>query len=123
MKPGQPRVSLTMIEKLIHFEVPEANLDAFTTTLVLGTLEAMRSGLWPLEAGMWTLGRPIFREPLKQAGLHRELVAVLEEVDELAALADLRGRPAADARLDEMITTVRLRLSPTAANLWRATVR
>lgn len=112
-----------MIEKLIHFEVPEADLDGFTTTLVLGTLEAMRSRSWPLEAGIWTLGRPSFREPLKQAGLRQELVAVLGDVDELSTLADLRGRPAADARLDEMIATVRRCLPATAEHLWRATVR
>ena len=35
-----------MMEKLFCFEVPEADLDGFTTTLVLGTLEAMRSGLY-----------------------------------------------------------------------------
>ena len=57
-----------MIESLIRFEVPEADLDGFTTTLVLGTIEAMRSGSWPLEAGIWTLGRPAFREPLERAG-------------------------------------------------------
>jgi hypothetical protein len=110
-------------ENLMHFDVPEADLDAFTTTLVLGTLEAIRSGLWPLEAGIWTLGRPIFREPLKRAGLRKELVAVLGEVDELSALADVRGRPAADARLDEMIATVRRCLPATAEQMWRATVR
>jgi hypothetical protein len=109
-----------MIEKHYCFEVPQIDLDAFVTSLLLGTLEAMRSGAWPLDAGIWTLGRPVFREPLELAGLHEDLVAVLQEADELSALA---GRAAADARLDEMIATARLRLAPTADGLWRVAVR
>jgi hypothetical protein len=112
-----------MTEKKYHFEVSKADLDAFLGTLVLGTLEAMRAGLWPLDAGIWTLGKPVFREPLERAGLGKELAAVLREADELSALAELAGRAAADARLDEMIATVRLRLTATAAQLWHVTVR
>jgi hypothetical protein len=114
---------VTTVEKPACFEVPAADLDAFLTTLLLGTLEAMRSGSWPLEAGIWTLGRPIFREPLERAGVHEELAAILREIDELSALEALRGRNAADARLDTMIATVRHHLASTAVNLWRVTVR
>ena len=48
-----------MIDDETHLlEVSER--EALVLCLTLGTLEAMRGGLWPLEAGIWTLGRPIF---------------------------------------------------------------
>ena len=76
-----------------------------------------------MDAGIWTLGRPIFREPLERAGLPEELAAVLREADELDVLAKLAGRAAADARLDAMIATVRLHLGTTATRQWRAAAR
>lgn len=114
---------MAMTEKVYRFEVAKADLDAFLGALVLGTLEAMRSGLWPLDAGIWTMGRAVFREPLERAGVGEEFAALFREADELSALAEFAGRGAADARLDEMIVTVRLHLTSTAAQPWLATVR
>jgi len=112
-----------MTEKIYRFEVPEVDLDAFLCTLVLGTLEAMRSGQWPLSAGIWTLARPVFREPLERARVSAELIDVLREADELSALGQLSGGALAASRLDAMIGTVRSRLAANSAPVWRATVR
>src|SRR5262249_3537479 len=92
-------------------EVATDHREAFVSCLALGTLEAMRGGSWPLEAGIWTLRRPVFFQSLASGGVAAEVVAELEASDELAALARLSGRPAADARLDQMIAAVRARLS------------
>ncbi|MDI1434620.1 hypothetical protein [Polyangium sorediatum] len=112
-----------MNEKVYCFEVVKADLDAFLGSLMLGTLQAMRSGLWSLDAGIWTLGRPCFRDPLERASVPEELVAVLQEADELSALAELAGRAAADARLDELIAIVQLHLAKDESHHWRAVVR
>ena len=58
--------------------------------LALGTLTAIQAGSLPPEAGIWTLGRPTFWEPLVEAGLvPDDLVEVLQVADELNALQQL----------------------------------
>jgi len=78
--------------------------------LALGTLEAMRSGAWPLAAGIWTLGRPAFWEPLKRAGIADEVIDIFQTADELDALGKLSGRAAADALLERMTGVIRRHL-------------
>lgn len=80
----------------------------------------MRAGAWPLEAATWTLGRPAFWQPLSRGGIAGDVVARLEAADELDALAKLRGRAAADAELDRMISAVRSRLSALDNRSWCA---
>lgn len=92
--------------------------DAFLLCLVLGTLEAMRGGEWPLEAGIWCLSRPAFWQPLAPAGVSGEIIAVLRSADELSALAKLSGRAAANAELDRMIGLVRARLAASPDHSW-----
>jgi len=101
-------------------EVAAADREAFVLCLALGTLEAMRGGTWPLEAGIWTLSRPVFLQPVASSGVAPEVVAELEGADELEALARLSGRPAADAKLDRMIAAVRSRLSALNERSWYA---
>lgn len=104
-----------------HFlEVAAADREAFVLCLALGTLEAMRSGAWPLEAAIWTLGRPAFMQPLKRGGIAADVAAELEAADELETLANLCGRPAADASLDRMIAAVRSRLAALNNHAWHA---
>ncbi|MEZ4309843.1 MAG: hypothetical protein R3F14_17535 [Polyangiaceae bacterium] len=111
-----------MSHKAYRFAVLERHLDGFVTALLLSTLEAMRSGFWPLDAGIWPLAQPSFRKPLEQAGLCGDITAILRETDELAALAELAGRSSADARLDDMIGTLRARLASGKAEPWEATI-
>lgn len=105
-----------------RFEVPNPAIVAFVAALTLGTLEAMRSGTWPLEAGISTLGRPIFQSPLREA-LPPPLLAVLDVADELSALQQLRGTPAAMAELDRLIAGVRAVLVESSSSFWYAVVR
>lgn len=108
-------------EVAFQCEVDAADLEAFVACLALGTLEAMRSGLWPSSAGTWTLARPIFRQTLESAGLPKSLLDVIQSADELSALEALCGRPALEAELDKMIEAVRGSLAKTASTMWRAT--
>lgn len=92
-----------MNDPVFRFEVSSVHLDGFLGALVLGTLEAMRAGLWPLDAGIWSLGRPVFRAPLERAEISEPIATALREAGELSALATLAGQGAADARLDGLI--------------------
>ncbi|WP_165251339.1 hypothetical protein [Paludisphaera soli] len=101
-------------------EVAAVDREAFVLCLALGTLVAMRSDSWPLEAGIWTLGRPTFLRPVASGVVSPEVVAELEAVDELEALAKLAGRPVVDAALDQMMAAIRSRLSALKERPWRA---
>ena len=103
-----------------HFLEIATDREAFVLCLMLGTLDAMRSGAWPLEAAIWTLSRPAFMQSLKRGGVAAEVAAELEDADELESLANLCGRPAADARLDRMIAAVRARLAALHDHAWHA---
>ncbi|MGI4791237.1 MAG: hypothetical protein ACRYFS_20610 [Janthinobacterium lividum] len=99
-------------------EVAKSGREALVLCLTLGTLEAMRGGAWPLEAGIWTLGRPCFWESLTD--VDAAVVEVLQSADELSAMAMLCGQPAAEAELDRMIGVVRSRLSVLSDKSWHA---
>jgi hypothetical protein len=95
--------------------------EAFVLYLTLGILEGIRSGACDPDLGTWTVGRPNFWRPLLQAGFDSEVVAVLQEADELSAVAGLCGRPALDAAIDRMIAVIRTRLSVIPEPGWHAT--
>jgi hypothetical protein len=109
-----------MPEKSLNLEVASTDRDALVLCLALGTLEAMRSGVWPLEAGVWTLGRPAFWEPLKRAGIPEEVVNIFQAADELDALEQLSGRAAAENLLDRMSGIIRSHLEALPKKGWRA---
>lgn len=107
-----------MDDAMYQLEVGKSDREAFALCLALGTLEAMRRGDWPLVAGIWTLGRPIFWEALVE--VDKDVVAVFQSSDELSALAKLAGYPAAEEELDRMIAVVRKRLSALPEKSWYA---
>src|SRR4051812_6831401 len=109
-----------MSEETVNLEITSASRDALVLCLALGTLEAMRSGVWPLEAGIWTLGRPLFWEPLKRAGLSEEVLDIFQTADELDALEELAGWPAAEAVLDRMLEIIRRHLEALPDKSWHA---
>ena len=118
--PNALEAAQSMDAETYLLEVAAGDREAFVLCLALGTLEAMRGGSWPLEAGIWTLSRPVFLQPVSSGGVAAEVVAELETADELEALARLSGRPAADARLDQIIAAVRARLSALKEPSWYA---
>lgn len=65
-------------------------LPSFLLCLGLGTLQAIRRGALPTEAGLWTLAVPGFLGPLRENRvLPPRVLAVFEQSDELNALAQL----------------------------------
>jgi hypothetical protein len=108
--------------KTYRFELDASSLESFVGALLLGTLEAMRAGQWPLDAGIWTFGRPKVREPLERSNLPDSLLQVLHEVDEFSAFEALAGRPAVDARLDQLIIGVRSQMESRSCQFWDACV-
>jgi hypothetical protein len=109
-----------MSEETINLEIVSASRDALVLCLALGTLEAMRSGVWPLKAGIWTLGRPLFWEPLQRAGLPEEVLDIFQMADELDALGKLAGWPAAEVELDRMLGIIRRHLEALPDKSWQA---
>lgn len=109
-----------MTEENLNLRLDSSNRDALVLCLALGTLEAMRSRIWPLEAGIWTLGRPAFWEPLQRAGMPEEVIAIFQTVDELDALEQLGDRAATEAVLDRMLGTIRRHLEALPDKSWRA---
>ena len=103
---------------MYQLEVGRSNREAFVLCLALGTLEAVRRGDWPFEAGIWTLGHPIFWETLVE--VDKNVVVVFQSADELSALAELAGYPAAEKELDRIIAVVRKRLTALPEKSWYA---
>jgi hypothetical protein len=101
-------------------QVASADQEAFALCLALGTLEAIRSGAWPTEAGAWTLGRPIFRGKLEALGMPGEVLDVFRSVDELSALEALAGNEAVEKRLREWTSLLRARLASLPERSWYA---
>lgn len=118
--PEKQAVPINGPEPTFRCEVAASDLEAFVACLALGTLEAMKSGTWPPEAGTWTLARPIFVRSLESSGLSKELLDVLQRADELSALESLSGRSAVNVELDKMIGVVRTHLAASASTTWRA---
>jgi hypothetical protein len=98
-------------------EIADEGREALVLCLVLGTLQATRDGLWPLEAWSWTLGRPEFWGPLGRVGIPAEVLAVFPRVNELVALERSVDRITIDAELDRQLSVVRARLADPSVRL------
>ena len=94
--------------------------EAFSLCLALGTLQAIRSGAWPVEAGIWTIARPVFRSPLEHLGIPNDVMKVFRHADELSALLELAGRETVDRKLDEWIAVLLARLADLQGQGWYA---
>jgi len=75
---------------LVVIKVSEHEQASFFACLVLGTLQAIKSGALPPTAGIWTLGRPKIREVLAELSTTPpELLHILEVADEFSALSQM----------------------------------
>ncbi len=91
-----------MSDETVSLEVARKDVEAVALCLALGTIQAMRSGAWPTEAGIWTLGRPLFWAPLERLGLPAQILGIFQEADEWEATERLLGRE----HLERMLTRV-----------------
>jgi len=103
----------------VFVALPEQAAAPFVLCAILGTLETMRAGIWPREAGIWTSGRPVFLEPLGELPISGELLDVLRQADEIEGLSE----SAALAVLVAMITAVRTELAKHTGQYWYARIQ
>jgi len=99
--------------------IADEDLPAFVTYLALGTFEAIRAGTVPATVGIWTLGRPIFWEPLEDGRLMPpEVLEVLKLADELSALREVAPKEF-DVRLTKIISQLHGALARMPSSTWR----
>ena len=83
-----------MIPDNHNLQVSNEGLEAFALCLALGTLVAIRSKAWHPDAGIWTIGRPIFKDLLAKSNFPKNVMDAIEQADELSAIQDLCGMDA-----------------------------
>ncbi len=97
--------------------------EAFVLCLALGTLRAIKNGVLASDAGTWTLGRPIFWEPLERDGIvSQDVLGVLKSADEFGAIRKLSGEAAFQAALGRSLTVLEERLRQIGEASWYASV-
>ncbi len=100
--------------------VPVSDVDTFLACLGIGTLEAIRSGAMPVEAGIWSLGVPgLWEPPAERRLVSSEILDVLATADELAAIRE--GVPDRFAPLlSELIERLRREIARAEDPIWHA---
>jgi hypothetical protein len=109
-----------MVEKYEQLYVGSDSFEPFVLCLALGTLEAMKTGIWSSEAGIWTIGRPDFLEKLEELNVSEETINVLVQFDELNALEKFGGREDFERELLKIEDVIKKRLEDFSENFWNA---
>lgn len=73
----------------LKLEFEENAAEFYIASLARGILEGIKSGALTAETGIWSLGRPIFRDALATHSFSTALKDVLEGFDELDILTEL----------------------------------
>ena len=83
-------VDATRLGRQITITVAEQEQASFFTCLAMGTLYAIKMGVLPPSAGIWTVGRPKISETLADLpATPTELLHTMEVADEFSALSQL----------------------------------
>ncbi len=104
-----------------QLQLTESDLSAFLACLGIGTLHAIRTGILPAEAGIWTLGAPRTWGPI--SGLpfvSQEILDVFQACDELSAIQKLMP-DGFDATITQLIDRLQAELSNIEDPGWRIT--
>lgn len=107
-----------MTDETCRLEIAVADREALSLCLALGTLEAIRSGAWPAEAGIWTIARPCFWKSLENIGIPDDVLNVFRSADELDAIAKLIGAEDVDKTLIKWIGILHGRLAAMSQPSW-----
>jgi hypothetical protein len=112
----QPKVK----EKYVPLYIRENDKAPFLACLGIGTLYAIREGVLPASAGIWTLGPPPLWKPLEgQPGAMADIVEVFSMADELSAIQKLLPDKF-EATVDELIDRLKAVLASTGQLYWLA---
>lgn len=109
-----------MAEKYEQLFVSDDTFEPFVLCLALGTLDAMKAGIWSAEAGIWTIGRPDFLEKLDELKITEETINVLVQFDELSALEKFAGREDFERELEKIEQSIKRRLRDFPETFWNA---
>jgi len=109
-----------MAENYEQLLVSDETFEPFVLCLALGTLEAIKSGVWSSEAGIWTIGRPNFLDKLEELKVSEETINILVEFDELNALEKFVGRDDFNEKLAGIEHSIKKRLADFSQNFWNA---
>ncbi len=103
----------------MRYTIPDDDVPAFVTYLALGVLEAIRAGTVSAEVGIWTLGRPIWWEPLEDAGLvPPDILEVLTTSDALQEIAPDRYEAVIKAHIARLHAALRTLPNATWLGEW-----
>ena len=109
-----------MSEIYEQFLVNSETFEPFVLCLALGTLEAIKSGVWSSEAGIWTIGRPNFLDKLEELKISDETINILVEFDELNALEKLVNKDDFERKLLKIEQAIKRRLEDFSGKFWDA---
>ena len=109
-----------MAENYEQLLVSDETFEPFVLCLALGTLEAIKSGVWSSEAGIWTIGRPNFLGKLEERKVSEETLDILTEFDELNALEKFVSREDFSEKLSKIERSIKRRLEDFSENFWIA---
>lgn len=96
--------------------IQRKDLAAFLACLGLGTLYAIRQGVLPPEAGIWTLGRPRVWD---DSGVPDEIAQVFSTAGELSAIKIVIPNKF-DAVVEDLIHRLEVVLASTGEQYWLA---
>lgn len=103
----------------VRFQIAKHDLPAFLACLAIGTLDAIRRGVLPAEAGIWTLGAPkIWRQLESTSPVIQEISDVLQTCDELSAIKKLRP-DSFDAEVAKLIERLQVVLASIQEPVWQ----
>ncbi|HEY8559603.1 MAG TPA: DUF3969 family protein [Pyrinomonadaceae bacterium] len=109
-----------MAENYEQLLVSDETFEPFVLCLALGTLEAIKSGVWSSEAGIWTIGRPNFLDKLEELKVSQETINILVEFDELNALEKFVSRNDFNEKISSIERAIKQRLEAFPENFWNA---
>lgn len=71
---------------MLLLTLEDENTEFYIASLALGILQGIKLKALNPEVGIWTLGRPIFKEPLLNMPISKSLKQVIDSFDELEAI-------------------------------------
>jgi hypothetical protein len=103
----------------VSVTISAEDAQTFFSCLGIGVLQCIRDGAVPPVAGIWTLGRSIVWETLRDAGLMSSSgTEVLSTFDEIDAVSKLMPHEL-EAELEELMTTLRNIVQESEFQGWR----
>lgn len=109
-----------MASEFENLRVDSETFEPFVLCLALGTLRAIKEGVWPPKAGIWTIGRPNFIGEVERMKLSDDTIDILVLFDELSALEEFAGDEELNAQIENIEAALTERLRAFSDVYWHA---